>query len=202
MSAQPLVQIEVVRSDSSVPRGLGAHGPMVSERRLIAFGDAQVTGRRFGGPVPAQELVQISERIRSWERAPGPSGGGFGAVAASGAGPAPSEYVAVQLDSSSGIPSQGQRAVWSADRWLDFAEQRPAAFAAGLSNAGRTSLAEHELWVKSLVRRALETGRLDRIVDALQLSTTADARSLARDFRAEGRKVSAAGSTDSIGRAD
>ena len=59
-------------------------------------------------------------------------------------------------------------------------ERSPIAFADKLASL---SLAERELWVDRLARRAAERGRLDQVVAALSSSGSERAARLAEDFR-------------------
>lgn len=105
----------------------------------------------------------------------------------------------VSLNSSGGrspAPSEwehpGQQP--SADDWLNRLLEDPAVFATGLGN---TSLAEQELWVEHLARRARQRGDLDRIVRALRTSASPRARLLAEDFLASSRGKSIADQSSS-----
>jgi len=73
------------------------------------------------------------------------------------------------------------RVLPSSDDWLSLIETEPAVFADHLSGL---SLAEQELWVDRLARRAHETGRFDQVVGALRASSNGLARQLGADFAA------------------
>lgn len=99
------------------------------------------------------------------------------------------------VSADSGLPSS--------DEWLILVQRNPVAFADKL--AGLT-LAEQELWVDHLARRAVEQGSLDEVISALRRSTSQRAHLLADDFVAVGsRAVAEAGTVsreDSSGRPD
>jgi hypothetical protein len=79
----------------------------------------------------------------------------------------------------------------SADEWLVRLRRSPGNFAVLISNS---TLAEQELWVANLARRAVERDELDEIVEALRASPNQRARLLADDFAAYGRgPISSAG---------
>jgi hypothetical protein len=180
----------------------GATGPGVAD---AAAGSQRTDGRLAAQQSGNDGLLGISVRIQRWRGTPGPMGGGAPSMTTPGTlyvdagrpsgtpqraelgSRAPSSYVALRADT----PTRALSEVRTADRWLDDAVRDPVAFAAGLTQAGDTSLAEHELWVKNLARRAVETDRLDEVVASLQSSSSPSARSLARDFEAEGQKLAA-----------
>ena len=72
----------------------------------------------------------------------------------------------------------------SADEWLLRLRRSPGNFAMLISNS---TLAEQELWVANLARRAVERDELNEIVEVLQASPNQRARLLADDFAAHGR---------------
>jgi hypothetical protein len=193
----------VMIGEQSAGRQPGANAPLITAGRPAASANSQITDGRIAVQSPAEGVVGFSVRIQRWKGTPGPVGGGAPSRQAPAtryvdAGqPGQSRNVAIRKDTSAGIPRRTQDDVWSADRWLDHAEHNPAAFAAGLSDAAGTSLAEHELWVKNLALHAVETDRIDEVVRALQRSPNPYARSLARDFEAEGRKVVAVRNAES-----
>ncbi|MCS5636616.1 MAG: anti-sigma factor [Myxococcota bacterium] len=72
----------------------------------------------------------------------------------------------------------------SADEWLVRLRRSPENFAMLVSNS---TLAEQELWVANLARRAVERDELAEIVEVLRASPNQRARLLADDFAAYGR---------------
>jgi hypothetical protein len=188
--------------------GVVSQTPVLAQRGSVPLAGSRIADGRSGSPIPGDDLVGVSVRIRRWQGAPGPVGGGAPSPSAPGhqyfgeGQPGQSSYVAMRGEPTAELPLLAQDGVWTADQWLDHAVQDPAAFAANLSDIRGTTLAEHELWVKNLARRAVESGRLDQIVAALQRSPSPSARSLAQDFAAEARKVASARQGDSSGFAD
>lgn len=85
-----------------------------------------------------------------------------------------------------GYPGDAAQRLPTADEWLTHLQRNPAEFADRL--ASRT-LAEHEHWVESLARRAVEQGRLDQVIMALRSSGSRTARVLADDFAATGARI-------------
>jgi hypothetical protein len=136
-------------------------------------------GQRFGPPLAsAPQTVQVA----------GGTGQGY----------APPRYGAegqslVQRQRAGGL---GDRELPSAEDWLLHAQRSPAAFAAELY---LLTLAEQELWVDNLARRASAQGDLERVIASLQSSQSEQARLLAQDFRAAAERMitaSATGSSD------
>jgi hypothetical protein len=84
----------------------------------------------------------------------------------------------------------------SSDEWIARATRNPAHFAEIL--ADRT-LAESELWVDNLARHAVAQGKLDAFIQVLRNSSSAQARLLADDFEAAGRRAVAEERGDSSG---
>jgi hypothetical protein len=84
----------------------------------------------------------------------------------------------------------------SSDEWIARAVRNPAHFAETL--ADRT-LAESELWVDNLARHAVAQGKLDAVIQAFRNSSSAQARLLADDFEAAGRRAMAEERGDSSG---
>lgn len=78
-----------------------------------------------------------------------------------------------------GVPYS--RELPSPDEWLAYLEREPAGFASWLSTL---SLAEQELWVGNLARRAADQGNLDAVVTTLRSSSDRNVQLLADDFAA------------------
>jgi hypothetical protein len=78
-----------------------------------------------------------------------------------------------------GVPYS--RELPSPDEWLEYLERNPSGFASWLSTL---SLAEQELWVGNLARRAADHGNLDAVVTTLRSSSDRNVQLLADDFAA------------------
>ncbi len=87
---------------------------------------------------------------------------------------------------SSALP--GGSELPSADEWLVLVQRSPSAFADRLAVL---SLAEQELWVDHLARRAVELGSLEELLSVLRASSNDRARILADDFAAAGHRSAA-----------
>lgn len=90
--------------------------------------------------------------------------------------------------SSESMPSSGE--------WIAHALRNPAHFAETLANR---TLAESELWVDNLARHAVAQGELDAVIQAFRGSSSAQARLLAEEFEAAGRRARAEERGDSSG---
>jgi hypothetical protein len=96
--------------------------------------------------------------------------------------PATSRMLAVSPRTAVGIADESSgRSLPTADEWLAHLERNPADFADRLASI---SLAEHELWVDSLARHAIASGRFETALAALKGSPSQRARLLAEDFAA------------------
>jgi hypothetical protein len=89
--------------------------------------------------------------------------------------------------SSSGIAAER---LPTPDEWLELVRLNPTSFARKLA---RLTLAEQELWVENLARRASERGELDEVITALRDSGSERARLLAGDFSAAGARITTGG---------
>lgn len=153
-------------SSSSSPQGVASAPAMIA-----ASGTPS-------SPQPAARS-SASRRLRNPEMpdpmqfAPGPRGRLVRASAGSG-GQRPA-----LAETRNGMPIRGDGALLSADDWIEVLIRRPANFT--LEHA-RLSDIERELWVTYLARRALETERLDSLVQALRRSSEPSAAALADDF--------------------
>jgi len=76
------------------------------------------------------------------------------------------------------------------DEWLALVRRNPVNFTRKLV---RLTLAEQELWVENLARRASEQGELDAVITALRDSGNERARLLAGDFSAAGARLTQTG---------
>ena len=104
--------------------------------------------------------------------------GGIGSLGLSRRAQAPAQ--------SSGAPVE--RVLPSADEWLVLVQKNPIGFADQLA---ALSLAEQELWVDLLAKRAGERGSLDELVSVLRSSGSDRAQLLAEDFAVAGRRAAA-----------
>ena len=150
---------------------------------------------------PRQEMIALSKllastsplgqiRFQVWPEPPLAAGPGylnsqppseFQTVSASPEGPRPLG-VGRSRATSSGLKRSRQP---STDEWLLRLEADPGSFAGRLATA---SLAEQELWVEHLAKRAVEQERLNEVVASLRSSPSRRARLLADDFEAAGRR--------------
>ena len=147
---------------------------------------------------PRQSMIALSKfmaspsplgqmRFNAWPQPPLGQGSSYGGsapfspyetVAVRSGGNSPSQMNFGSQNSSFGLDRARQP---SADEWLVRLQDDPSGFAGRLAAA---SLAEQELWVEYLAKRALKEEQLDDVVASLRSSPSRSARLLADDFEA------------------
>ena len=161
----------VLAAPTAVPRSYAASGP--------GFGASSTLSSAASSTLAAGP-------------APGLLGG---ARAIPVAGPAPTMVFDPGLGLNAAAPARDRLSAGGVDvrdEWLAAGLRNPRELAHFL--AGK-SLAEQELWVGRLAKRAEERGLLSELVAALHSTQDDTARILADDFRAAG-----GGTTDTLGR--
>lgn len=199
-SVDPSSSLGPVMAAASMGSGGGVDSVNEAGLSLVRQDAPNVSGPRVIRLTPKQEMVAISRLLEStsplgqirfqvWPEPPLAAGPSY----LNPRSQSEFQTVSVRPDDRRSLGTGESRAALtgltnskqpSADEWLARLQEDPGSFASRLATA---SLAEQELWVAHLAKRAVEQQRLNQVVASLRSSPSRRARLLADDFEAAGR---------------